>query len=56
MKKNTMQSLADALGVSRITVWKALNHKEGVSEEIRKKIIDRTLLAMDWISSSDPKI
>ena len=34
MKKNTMQSLADALGVSRITVWKALNHKEGVSETL----------------------
>lgn len=41
MKKNTMQSLADALGVSRITVWKALNHKEGVSETLRQKIIEK---------------
>lgn len=31
MLKSTMQDLADAVGVSRITVWKALNDREGVS-------------------------
>jgi LacI family transcriptional regulator len=38
MGKVTMQDLADAVGVSRITVWKALNKRPGVSEEMRLKI------------------
>lgn len=39
MKKVTMQDIADTLSVSRITVWKALNNKEGVSQELREKIL-----------------
>ncbi len=38
MGKVTMQDLADAAGVSRITVWKALNNRPGVSEEMRQQI------------------
>lgn len=39
MKNNvTMKDIADRLGVSSVTVSKALNDKEGVSEELREKI------------------
>ena len=38
MLKSTMQDLADAVGVSRITVWKALNDREGVSPRTKNKI------------------
>lgn len=40
MSKPTMQDLADALGVSRITVWKALTNRPGVSEHLRKQVQD----------------
>lgn len=39
MSKVTMQDLAAAVGVSRITVWKALNNRAGVSDEMRSKIL-----------------
>lgn len=38
MSKPTMQTLADAVGVSRITVWKALNGRPGVSDEVRRSV------------------
>jgi LacI family transcriptional regulator len=39
MKNNvTMKDIADHLGVSSVTVSKALNDKEGVSDELREKI------------------
>ncbi|WP_078579151.1 substrate-binding domain-containing protein [Salipaludibacillus agaradhaerens] len=39
MRNNvTMRDIADKIGVSSVTVSKALNDKEGVSEELRKKI------------------
>jgi LacI family transcriptional regulator len=39
MKNNvTMRDIADQLGVSSVTVSKALNDKEGVSEELKLKI------------------
>ena len=31
----TMQELADSLGTSRITVWKALTNRPGVSDTLR---------------------
>ena len=40
MGKLTMQDVANVAGVSRITVWKVLTKKEGVSEKIRKKVED----------------
>lgn len=39
MKKVTLQDIADALGVSRISVWKVFSGREGVSDELRKKIL-----------------
>ena len=41
MKKLTMQALADEMGVSRITVWKALSQRSGVSPTLRQKILSR---------------
>ncbi|ADO78188.1 substrate-binding domain-containing protein [Halanaerobium praevalens] len=41
MKKITMQDIADDLNVSRVTVWKVLNGKEGVSFELKEKIIKK---------------
>lgn len=39
MKSNvTMRDIADRLGVSSVTVSKALNNKEGVSDELKDKI------------------
>lgn len=38
MSKVTMQDLAEAVGVSRITVWKALSNRAGVSDELRARI------------------
>ena len=37
MSKVTMQDLADALQVSRITVWKALTNRPGVSDKLRRR-------------------
>lgn len=36
-----MQDIADSLSTSRITVWKALNNRPGVSDALRKKIQER---------------
>lgn len=38
MSKPTMQDIADALSVSRITVWKALSNRPGVSDSMRAQI------------------
>ncbi len=41
MKQNvTMKDIADCLGVSKVTVSKALNDKEGVSDKLKAKIIE----------------
>jgi LacI family transcriptional regulator len=40
-KKATMQDIADSLGISRVTVWKALNNQPGVSEDMRMQIINK---------------
>lgn len=37
-KTVSMQDLADMLGISKVTVSKALNGKDGVSEELKEKI------------------
>ena len=39
MTHTRIQDLAENMGVSRTTVWKALNNKSGISEALRKKII-----------------
>ena len=39
MTHTRIQDLAENMGVSRTTVWKALNNKSGISEALRKKIL-----------------
>ena len=41
MSRPTMQEIADALDTSRITVWKALNNRPGVSEALRRQILQK---------------
>lgn len=41
MAKITMQDIADALGISRVTVWKIFNNQEGVSDALRAQIISK---------------
>lgn len=36
-----MQDIADALGISRVTVWKAFNNHAGVSPVLRQSILDK---------------
>lgn len=43
MGKVTMQDLADALKVSRVTVWKVFNDYPGVSESLRNQINTKAL-------------
>ena len=38
MKRVTIQDIADALGVSRNTVSKAINNSDGLAEATREKI------------------
>ncbi|NLY18930.1 MAG: LacI family transcriptional regulator [Clostridiaceae bacterium] len=38
-KRVSMQTIADMLNISKVTVFKAINNQPGVSEELRKKII-----------------
>lgn len=39
MKRPTMQEIADALKISRISVWKVLNHQAGVSDSLRHQVL-----------------
>lgn len=43
MKKVTIKDISDSLNISRITVWKVLNNKEGVSETTKQKIIKKAV-------------
>lgn len=63
-KKTTMQDIADSLGVSRITVWKALNDQTGVSEAVKAQVLElasrlgyarRPLQKTAALSSADEK-
>ena len=40
MSKITMQDIADALGVSRVSVWKVFNDQPGVSDSLKSSIIE----------------
>lgn len=40
MKKIPVQLLADSLGLSRVTVWKVLNDRPGVSSATKKRVLD----------------
>lgn len=41
MKKTTMQDIADALNISRVTVWKVLNNQPGVSDILYNQILSK---------------
>ncbi len=41
IKKVTMQDIADALGVSKVTISKALNDKDGVGPELKEQILQK---------------
>ena len=41
MAKVTMQDIADALDISRVTVWKIFNNQPGVSDVLRTQIIEK---------------
>lgn len=41
MKRTVIQDITDALGISRTSVWKALNNKEGISDSLKQKIVDK---------------
>ena len=43
MKKVTIQDIADALGVSRNTVSKAINNTEGLADATREKILQKAV-------------
>ena len=42
-KRVTIQDIADALGISRNTVSKAINNSEGLVEGTRKKILNKAI-------------
>ena len=41
MKKITMEDIANAMGVSRLTVWKVINNKAGVSKDLKDRILEK---------------
>lgn len=43
MNKVTMQEIADALGISRVTVWKVFHNYENVSAAIRSSVWDKAI-------------
>ncbi|MBO7335919.1 MAG: LacI family DNA-binding transcriptional regulator [Lachnospiraceae bacterium] len=43
MRKTTMQDIADELGISRVTVWKVMTMREGVSDYTRKAVIMKAI-------------
>ncbi len=40
MKRAKIQDIADLLNISRVTVWKVFNNKEGVSEDMKRKVLE----------------
>lgn len=43
MKKVTIQDISNSLNISRITIWKVLNNKDGVSQSTREKVIKKAV-------------
>lgn len=41
MKKVTLQSIAESLDISRVTVWKVFSEREGVSPDLQMRIIKK---------------
>ena len=43
MKKVTYQQVADALNISRVTVWRAVNDKPGISPDTKHMILQKAV-------------
>lgn len=43
MKKVTEKDIADALGISRVSVWKVLSKREGTSVDLKNRVIQKAL-------------
>lgn len=43
MKKVTYQQVADALNISRVTVWKAVNDKPGIAPDTKRSILQKAV-------------
>lgn len=43
MKKVTYQQVADALNISRVTVWKAVNDKPGIAPATKRSILQKAV-------------
>ena len=41
MEKITMQDIADALDISRVTVSKVFNNQSGVSDSLRELVLEK---------------
>lgn len=54
MGKITMQDIADALGISRVTVWKVFNNHSGVSPALRESVLDKAKEMGYLKNSSEP--
>lgn len=50
MKREKVQDIADTLKLSRVTVWKVLNKKTGVSDDTRQRVIDYLTQPTDTMS------
>ena len=44
MKKVTYQQVADALNISRVTVWKAVNDKPGIAPDTKRSILQKAVV------------
>lgn len=55
MKTMSLQQVAECLDISRITISKVINNKPGVSEETRKRIIEK-LIEIDYPKLSNELI
>ncbi|MCL2222960.1 MAG: LacI family DNA-binding transcriptional regulator [Oscillospiraceae bacterium] len=43
MNKPSMQDIADSLSISRISVWKALTNRAGVSDKLRERVVEAAI-------------
>ena len=55
MKKKSMQSIADELSVSRVTVWKALSGRPGVNAKLRERILKKAEESGYWRTQAPPQ-
>lgn len=56
MCKPTMQDIADALSTSRVSVWKALNNRPGVSDALRQQIQEKAREMGYWQPAAAPAV